>query len=780
MIDDAMNERLTAYLLGELPPAEAAELESRLATDPALRAEADELRQTIDLAETVALAEIAADSGAIDAAAQPDPTMPRGRFRLPARLSAAAVLLLATVGFGYVARTSRSAPAGDDGASHSPSELADTGRDLQTQVADIHRRIDALDVKDFDVEIAQGAAIIDPIIRTLTVSEAPDFRGARGLNPGIVELLEEASTAAAHGGRRQAGDDGRSDPVTRFNSPRFRTDGARSPNNPGDTPVPTSQSPANGLFYNNDARNDLRGRTERIFDSVLGTALLDDIGAEAYELPPENAFVRALGREALSTFSVDVDTAAYANVRRFLDQGALPPPEAVRIEEFVNAFRYRDEPPTDGRPLVARAAEIECPWAPKHRLLRVTLKARELELAKRPRMNLVFLLDVSGSMDDPKKLPLVTRSMRLLADQLGENDKLSIVVYAGSSGVVLPPTNGDRRVDIRAALDRLKAGGSTNGGEGIELAYKIARENFVENGVNRVVLCTDGDFNVGVTDRSALLDLIAERARSNVFLTVLGFGYGNLKDATLEQLADKGNGNYGYVDDDREARKLLVEGFSGTLVTVAKDVKLQVEFNPQRVFAYRLIGYENRLMAAQDFRNDAKDAGEVGAGHVVTALYEIVPNEPGAELPTTLRPLKYQPTAAEQVAATPEAGAQAGAVAKTPDASAKAPTSDELCTVHLRYKEPEGTTAVEVETPVKIGVKPLGTAANDLRFAAAVAMFGMKLRGSSHGGLTTWPLIEELAQEAAGNVDDRGWKDPSGERAEFVALVRKAMQLRPR
>ena len=414
MIDDAMNERLTAYLLGELPPAEAANVESLLATDPALRAEAVELRRAIGLAETVARAEIAAvDPTSTEVVASDAPShsaASRSRFRLPARLSAAAVLLLATVGFGFVARTSKSAPAGDEGASRSPSEPAETGRDLQKEVADLHRRIDALGVKDFDVEIAQGAVVSDPVVRSLADSESSDFRGAGGRNPGIVDLLEAASKPAARGGRSPAGDDGRSDPVTRFNSQRLFAAGADSPSNPGGPPVPTSQTPTNGFFYNNDATSDLRGKTERIFDSELGPVLLNDIvGTEAYELPPENAFVRAMGREALSTFSVDVDTAAYANVRRFLEQGALPPPEAVRIEEFINAFRYRDEPPTDGRPLVVRAAESECPWSPKHRLLRVTLKARELDLGKRPRMNLVFLLDVSGSMDDPKKLPLVTR-----------------------------------------------------------------------------------------------------------------------------------------------------------------------------------------------------------------------------------------------------------------------------------------------------------------------------------------------------------------------------------
>ena len=365
---------------------------------------------------------------------------------------------------------------------------------------------------------------------------------------------------------------------------------------------------------------------------------------EAYDRIVENPFL-AVMQNPLSTFSIDVDTASYANARRFLNQGMLPPPDAVRIEEFVNYFLYRYEPPKDKEtPFAAAVTIADCPWTPEHRLARIGIKGWEMPRSERPASNFVFLLDVSGSMQPQNKLPLVKQSIRMLTEQLDERDRVAMVVYAGASGLVLPSTSCDDKRAIYEALDRLDAGGSTNGGAGIQLAYDVATQNFLPGGVNRVVLASDGDFNVGVTDQGSLTRLIEEKAKSGVFLTVLGYGMGNVKDATMEKLADKGNGNYAYIDTLNEAKKVLVEQMQGTLVTIAKDVKIQVEFNPAQVSAYRLLGYENRMLRAEDFNDDTKDAGEIGAGHTVTALYELVPA--GQEIPTpAVDALKYQSAA---------------------------------------------------------------------------------------------------------------------------------------
>ena len=469
---------------------------------------------------------------------------------------------------------------------------------------------------------------------------------------------------------------------------------------------------------------------------------------EAYASRVENDFVRA-SEEPLSTFAVDVDTASYANVRRFLNEGTPPPEGAVRVEEMLNYFPYHVAPPTDGSAFAARVDAAGCPWAPTHRLVRVALKGREIARATRPPMNLVMLCDVSGSMNEPNKLPLVKESMRMLADELDGRDRISIVVYAGSEGLALPTTTGDRRRDIRRAIDHLAPGGSTNGAAGIRLAYQLAEAAFVPGGVNRVVLATDGDFNVGVTSESDLVDLVTKKAKSGVFLTVLGYGMGNYKDSTLEALADKGNGNYGYVDGVREARKILVDQAASTLVTIAKDVKIQVEFNPAVVESYRLVGYENRLLRKQDFNDDAKDAGEVGAGHTVTALYEVVP---AAETVATPRvdPLRY------------------GIV--SPKATTAAEHGAETLLVKLRWKEPEGTVSKKVEIPFVDAGATFDAAEDDFRFAAAVAEFGMCLTASPHKGTATLSDARRIARSALGD-------DPGGWRAEMVGLLQKAESL---
>lgn len=473
-----------------------------------------------------------------------------------------------------------------------------------------------------------------------------------------------------------------------------------------------------------------------------------DNGTNAFAHIVDNAFLRPTDHP-LSTFSIDVDTGSYSLIRSFLtQQGQLPPPDAVRIEEMLNYFDYTYEPPTDERPFATRVEIAPCPWAPEHRLAKIGLKGREVHRDQRPLSNLVFLLDVSGSMSASNKLPLVQQGLSLLVQQLTEGDYVSIVVYAGAAGAVLPPTSGDQKQVILNSLNRLSAGGSTNGGQGIRLAYTLARQHFVQGGCNRVILCTDGDFNVGTTGQGDLVRLIEKEAKSGVFLSIFGFGMGNYKDATLEQLADKGNGNYGYIDTLSEAQKIFVDQMSGTLVTIAKDVKIQVEFNPAIVGAYRLIGYENRMLRKEDFNDDTKDAGEIGAGHTVTALYEIVPAGQAIPAAPGVDPLKYQ----------------------APTQEAPAASSGEMMTVKLRYKEPDGETSQLLEFPITDEGRTLGKSTPDFRFAAAVAAFGMILRDSPYKGVSTPDFVAELAGEGLGD-------DAHGYRAEFVTLVQRAATL---
>lgn len=465
---------------------------------------------------------------------------------------------------------------------------------------------------------------------------------------------------------------------------------------------------------------------------------------DRYDRIVENPFLETADNP-LSTFSIDVDTASYAKARRYLlETNTLPPPDAVRIEEFVNYFSYDYPQPNGDAPFSAHMEAAACPWQPEHRLLRIGLKGYEVPDAQRPSSNLVFLLDVSGSMEPEDRLPRVRRAMRMLVDKLGENDHVAIVVYAGASGLVLPSTSGYRREAIVSALENLQAGGSTNGGEGIRLAYDIAAAAFIKGGANRVILCTDGDFNVGATSTAELERLAEEKAKTGVFLTVLGFGMGNHNDDMLEKLAFKGNGNYGYIDSDQEAQKLLVEQMGGTLLTIAKDVKLQVEFNPAQVGAYRLIGYENRLLRAEDFNDDRKDAGEIGAGHTVTALYEIVPAGKPVESPA-VDPLKYQKPAEPTTAA----------------------TSGELLTLSIRYKVPDGDQSVRLQFALRDEGRPFGAASADFKFAAAVAQFAMLLRNSAYRGNATYDAVLETAREALG-------ADPHGYRTAFLEMVAKA------
>jgi Ca-activated chloride channel family protein len=464
---------------------------------------------------------------------------------------------------------------------------------------------------------------------------------------------------------------------------------------------------------------------------------------ERYAEITENPFLET-ARAPLSTFSIDVDTASYANVRRYLNDGQMPPKDAVRIEELVNYFEYDYPQPIGNVPFSVNTEAATAPWNQRHKIVSIGLQGKKVSLDNVPPSNLVFLLDVSGSMNDPRKLPLLKDALRILVNQLTTKDRVAIVVYAGASGLVLDSTNN--RGEILNALNDLEAGGSTNGGQGIQLAYRVALNNFIQGGNNRVILATDGDFNVGLTGDNELVNLIEAKRRTGIFLSVLGFGTGNTNDSMMEKLADKGNGNYAYIDSQEEARKALGEQAAGTLYTIAKDVKIQVEFNPAKVAGYRLIGYENRLLANRDFDDDKKDAGEIGAGHSVTALYEIVPA--GQAIENDGIELKYSKVEPSE-----------------------SNFNDELLTVKLRYKEPNDSQSKLLTQGLLDKGNVIENASDNLRFAAAVAEFGLILRDSRFKGKANFGNVTALAGNSLGN-------DLKNYRSDFLDLVRKADRLR--
>lgn len=474
----------------------------------------------------------------------------------------------------------------------------------------------------------------------------------------------------------------------------------------------------------------------------------EDFNREGYDKITENRFLKVTDNP-LSTFSIDVDAASYSNIRRFLNQGQLPPAGAVRIEEMVNYFTYQYPQPVKNEPFSINTEISDAPWNKDHKLVLIGLQGKKIPTENLPASNLVFLIDVSGSMQDPLKLPLVKASMKMLVDQLREEDKISMVVYAGAAGLVLEPTSGDEKTKIKDAIDKLEAGGSTAGGAGIKLAYKTARENFVKGGNNRVILCTDGDFNVGESSDDAMERMIEQERKSGVFLTVLGYGMGNYQDAKMQKLADKGNGNHAYIDGISEAKKVLVNEFGGTLFTIAKDVKLQVEFNPAKVQGYRLIGYENRMLAKEDFNDDKKDAGELGSGHTVTALYEVIPVGLKSDFLQKVDSLKYQKNTAPLISSS---------------------QTEEILTVKFRYKAPDGDVSKLIEHPVLDKQVALTKTSDNFRFAAAVAQFGLLLRESEYKSTASYDNVLNLARKAKGY-------DEEGYRSEFVRLVESARLL---
>ncbi|MBI5372114.1 MAG: von Willebrand factor type A domain-containing protein [Sphingobacteriales bacterium] len=469
---------------------------------------------------------------------------------------------------------------------------------------------------------------------------------------------------------------------------------------------------------------------------------------EGYDKITENGFLKATDNP-LSTFSIDVDAASYSNVRRFLNTGQLPPAGAVRIEEMINYFKYEYPQPENKNPFSINTEISDAPWNKDHKLVLIGLQGKKIPVENLPASNLVFLIDVSGSMQGPERIGLVKASMKMLVEQLREQDKVAIVVYAGAAGMVLPSTPGSDKQKIKEAIDNLEAGGSTAGGAGIKLAYKTAREYFVKGGNNRVILCTDGDFNVGESSDDAMERLIEEERKSGVFLTVLGYGMGNYQDAKMQKLADKGNGNHAYIDGITEAKKVLVNEFGGTLFTIAKDVKLQIEFNPAKVQAYRLIGYENRMLAKEDFNDDKKDAGELGSGHTVTALYEVIPVGVKSSFLPSVDPLKYRKN-----------NEKAGTKSET----------DEIMTVKFRYKAPDGDVSKLIEHPLLDKSVSIAKTSDNFRFAAAVAQFGMLLRNSEFKSNASFESVLSLAKKSMTT-------DADGYRSEFVRLVESARLL---
>lgn len=780
---------LTAYVLGELDSTETERLEARLEVEPELRAEVDAIRATTDSLHAALSAETGpgltddqraaitrAGSGtnadAPDAPeAQADPPAPlifaSRRFWAGIGLAAAACIVIALwlpsmlrpdegENFARGERTTLGdALSRDDASSPEPAAAPGRGRstpalgkkdDEDKREAETPREYVLADRAPVDsgdagvslrAEQAKASASSMEELTRNTIGHsgaARELNGAASGGGGKVVLRDNAVPGARR--RRVV-----QTPAAAGVSEPPRGDAMYRAGPPSEAARAMKERRAAGRI---DA--DIAGRAIDRKHGYLSTSGVVIGGGESYQQLVDNPFRSPLDAP-LSTLSTDVDTASYANVRRFLNQGSIPPKDAVRIEELINYFDYDYAQPDGEHPFAVALAMTECPWAPDHRLVRIGLQAQTIEVEERPAANLVFLLDVSGSMNQPNKLPLVKESMKMLLEQLTGEDRVAIVTYAGQSGLALESTYCSEKAVIANAIDSLRAGGSTAGAAGIVLAYEQAVSHLIEGGVNRVVLCTDGDFNVGMSSDAEMVSLIEKKRDDGVYLTVLGFGTGNWQDAKMEQLSNAGNGNFAYIDSRPEAKKVLVDELSGTLVTVAKDVKYQVEFNPARVGAYRLIGYANRLLAPEDFNDDTKDAGDVGAGHSVTVLYEVVPPDIVAKR-RSVDPLKYQ---------------QAQKAAPSIDVV----DSPELLTVKLRYKSPEGGASQLLEIPlVDEGVELAGMS-GDEQFAAAVAAFGMILRDSEYRGNTDFGLVLDLAATGLGDVPDE-------RRTEFIALVERA------
>ncbi len=771
----ADDPRLTAHALGETNPTEQAELEAAIAADPELARELAEIHEVgallekeFDGVEPVSLTD--EQKKKVAAAAAP----PVSIWRAPLRVAAAG---LVGVGIWWIAQSDRIA----DDSSTGPS----TEATARTAVEPQHELGDVESIRESAI-----APAVDPIVLPVenpTPAPAPapaqKPRTEQAATEQIVtvtrrfseDLLAAGQTPVnrthlrfdAFGitGSNEGTQAGSVDSLVRFAQPDLTElalqSGAHAdsyfmgPSITNQTwgsfgqPTPGNLTETALKQFKDHLMTVTDGKVSGWSDDQLRLYYFNKQSAESYARIVENAFANVKDIP-LSTFSIDVDTASYANMRRILRQGQLPPPDAIRIEEMLNYFSYNYPGPRGDRPFSVDVEVASCPWQTEHRLARIALRGRDPEAREPQKRNLVFLIDVSGSMDSPDKLPLLKRGMKLLTENLNSQDRVAIVTYAGESGCALEPTPCNERTKILDAIEKMSAGGSTNGEAGIQLAYQLAVQNFDKEGINRVILATDGDFNVGMSEDAPLTRLIEDKAKSGVFLSVLGFGTGNLKDSKMESLADHGNGNYAYIDSIREARKVLVHEIGATLETIAKDVKIQVEFNPAQVASYRLIGYENRALQAQDFNDDKKDAGEIGAGHRVTALYQIVPVG-GSPVGASVDPLKYQ---------------------KKPQQPANVPdeVSNELMTVKLRYKQPDGDTSQKIEHPVVDSENEFAKASTDFRFASAVAQFGLVLRSSQFAGSATLESAHSIAKESLGD-------DLHGYRQEFVELIEAALPM---
>ena len=755
MSADPVDTRPTDYLFGELSPEEVAAFESRLEESAELRAEVDALRDSIvavrsELATQTGIGEAARAEveQAIESVSQVEPSQRRSSRHWSILAAIAASLLLATW-FAFDRWIDRQQVAVADKMHAKPATLRDF--ENESPHRESHQRMQEL-IAGRQTEFAIDREHAEVTARSAELSDGRETAPRFGVTPKVETLSADPVVVD---------DDVREGLVPSYAVELTERKKRSSPTGQNHLLFADGESRQRGLVRGGEAlgrRGEALSQTwaRRYRDLDKGVAI-DSAGfgegpgnaGDRHDVIVENPFVE-VKNAALSTVSVDVDTAAYAKVRMSLMQHQqLPRRDAVRIEELVNYFDYGYLPPKDEQPFAARMQISECPWNRDHRLARIGIKGRVDE--QRPASNLVFLIDVSGSMNRSNKLPLVIDGLKMLVDQLNENDSVAIVVYASATGLVLDSTAGDQKQAIHAALDRLQAGGSTNGGAGIQLAYQIARDHFQAGATNRVILCTDGDFNVGVTGKDQLVRIAEENAKSNIYLSMLGFGMGNHNDDMMEAVSNKGNGNYAFIDDQAEARKVLVEEMGGTLHTIAKNVKLQVEFNPQEIRAYRLIGYENRVMAAEDFNDDKKDAGEIGAGHTVTVLFELVPTDSPSELSVPpVDDLRYQRTAK----------------------LSKAAQSGELLTLKIRYQAPDsapGAKSTLIEFPVKDDGKAFDEMDRDFQFAASVAAFGMLLRDSAHKGDATYAAVQEIA---AGAVDD---KDVY--RSEFLEMVERAKSL---
>ncbi|MHC4958950.1 MAG: vWA domain-containing protein [Planctomycetota bacterium] len=692
---DSDDPRLTQYALGEMDAAEAAAFEAEL--DDAARAEVEAIRGLAGSLET-------------GLAAEPTPTLSR-EPRRPARAYRRWAIAAGIGALAYLGWLATRPPTvvHDETMAREPAPILDYEEPPPVNLTAEDPVPDAVREQDLD-EVTSG------VTSDVSVVEAKDARPGRRDASDPKPPPSDAGTPGGDLGEVDTEEGGGGAP---FTGP--------------------SSNPAIGLG-GGAGGGGAPGRTRRLKEK---RASRRDEGREGYDRLDDNPF-RLAQRKHTSTFSIDVDTASYSNVRRFITSGRLPPRDAVRIEELVNYFKYDYAPPAarSPHPFNAHVSVVTCPWNTKHRLARIALKGKEIERAQRPPMNLVFLIDVSGSMRPQNKLPLLKQGMHLLVDQLTARDRVAIVTYAGQAGVALKSTRGSSPEIIHSTLNGLGAGGSTNGAGGIQVAYEIAQRYFLKEGVNRVVLATDGDFNVGVSDRGGLSRLIEEKAKSGVFLSVLGFGTGNYQDAKMEDLSNKGNGNYAYIDSLKEAKRALVEQLTGTLIAIAKDVKIQVFFNPRKVAGWRLVGYVNRKLAARDFNDDKKDAGEIGAGHSVTALYEIVPQGVKTDIPVADDNPFLKPAVTDN-------------------------GSDAMFRLRLRYKQPDADKSQLMEVDIRDTGDGFDKADTDMRFAASVAAFGLALRKSPHRGSITWQGIHEIAK---GAVDDRE------DRMEFMKLLEAAMR----